>query len=681
VIIMTLLTAMQRFSTIATLRSKLLCMYHAKDYFCVELLGSGQFSDVYKGFHKLNGRPAAVKKMKYLTASEAVQRALTREVQVMRNMNHDRIIKLLDSFQIDTYLYIVMEYSPMGDLENYIKRHNGAFDPAEVSHLMTELALGLRFLRSKSIVHRDMKPANILLFPNQSASKLVLKLCDFTMARELVSGDMAKTLCGSPLYMAPEVLNRQRYTDKADLWSVGVIMYRLLFNRLPFTGVNEWDLRENLNKSEVYLPPEHPISDSTRDLLFGLLQKDPLLRISWDEFFAHDFLEREALSLNGPLSPRQSDADPSALIAELQLRLREYADRMGKASVTIQRLEKEVSESSQREAMIQQQAQADKQTLEKRLSEAEAVIEVLRREQSYLQQELQKQVRQQAVYLSRSGGRSMDPDRMDYSNPGSAISTSVAGSGMGSAMATDDYTTDLLRDEINRIEEIRQRRNRSLSSSSLSGGPSGSSDDNDRMMEDIICDLMSKTKIYDEESKRFQIERFTLQTELTQYRNLFEAAAEESTKNQANYREAKAMENLLRDELREKEQMLREKALLEVQYQEQLQTLEMQLRNAKDEIASYEGLFKQLEQQRMMVAQAQAQAAQAQAMGQMPSHISGVGEYPPKSPQPQPNYAAQQANLRDSQPPRDQQRRGGGLSAFFGLGGGNNPAPASPAKK
>eukprot|EP01122_Echinamoeba_exundans_P009521 TRINITY_DN3399_c0_g1_i1.p1 TRINITY_DN3399_c0_g1~~TRINITY_DN3399_c0_g1_i1.p1 ORF type:complete len:240 (-),score=30.80 TRINITY_DN3399_c0_g1_i1:182-901(-) len=79
VIIMTLLTAMQRFSTIASLRSKLLCMYHAKDYFCVELLGSGQFSDVYKGFHKLNGRPAAVKKMKYLTASEAVQRALTRE--------------------------------------------------------------------------------------------------------------------------------------------------------------------------------------------------------------------------------------------------------------------------------------------------------------------------------------------------------------------------------------------------------------------------------------------------------------------------------------------------------------------------------------------------------------------------------------------------------------------------
>lgn len=668
---MTLMTSMQRFSTIATLRSKLLCMYHAKDYFCVELLGSGQFSDVYKGFHKLNGRPAAVKKMKYLTASEAVQRALTREVQVMRNMNHDRIIKLLDSFQIDTYLFIVMEYSPLGDLENYIKRHNGPFDQAEVSHLMTELALGLRFLRSKSIVHRDLKPANILLFPNQSNSqRLILKLCDFTMARELVSGDMAKTLCGSPLYMAPEVLNRQRYTDKADLWSVGVIMYRLFFNRLPFTGVNEWDLRENLNKTDIFIPSEISISEDAKDLLFGLLQKDPLLRISWDEFFAHDFLERDSLSLNGPLSPRP-DADPSALIAELQLRLKEYADRMGKASMTIQRLEKEVGESAQRESHMQQQAQAEKQTLEKRLNEAEAVIEVLRREQAHLQQELQKQVRQQAIFASRTG-RSMDPDRMDYSQPGSAINGSVAGSGMGSAMNTDpfDNTTDLLREEISRIREVQHRRNRSTSNSSMSG-----SEDNDRMMEDMICDLMSKTQILDEESKRFQIEKFTLQQELTQYRNLFETAAEESNRAQVQYRESKSMENLLRDELREKEQTIRERAVLEIQYQEQLQTLEMQLRNARDEIASYEGLFKQLEQQRMMV-------AQAQNMGQMPAHIAGVGEYPPKSPQPQPNYQGGPAALRDSQPPRDQPPKRSGFGALFGLGGGNNGSPAaSPGKK
>jgi len=109
------------------------------------------------------------KKMKYLNVSETIQKALKREVQVMKNMNSPAIIKLYDSFQIDQFLYIVMEYSPLGDLESQIKKKAKGFDIDEVSHFMTEIAVGLRVLRSKSIMHRDLKPANILLFPDPLA--------------------------------------------------------------------------------------------------------------------------------------------------------------------------------------------------------------------------------------------------------------------------------------------------------------------------------------------------------------------------------------------------------------------------------------------------------------------------------------------------------------------------------
>lgn len=336
------------------------------------------------GYNKHSGNSVALKKMKFTTVSKGLQAALLREASVMSKMANASVVRLYDSFQDDIFLYLVMEYSPLGDLEGYIEKKQGKFDLAEASHIIRELSNGLRFLRSQSIVHRDLKPANILLFNKSAMSQeskdfpsrnadLACKLTDFTMARRLDDGELAKTVCGSPLYMAPEVLNRRNYTDKADLWSVGVILYRLIFNNMPFNGLNEMDLRDNLNHKPVPIPQNDPrLTPELLDLLTGLLQKDPFLRIDWEEFFMHAFLRPPRLgstiltdeSLDLTLSHFGADSLTSDLTSitardavELRTQIRDYENRLQSAQNQVKLLLGELEQSQLRELLKDQQLQ------------------------------------------------------------------------------------------------------------------------------------------------------------------------------------------------------------------------------------------------------------------------------------------------------------------------------------
>lgn len=345
---------------------------------------SNLLASLATGYNKHSGNSVALKKMKFTTVSKGLQAALLREASVMSKMANASVVRLYDSFQDDIFLYLVMEYSPLGDLEGYIEKKQGKFDLAEVSHIVRELSNGLRFLRSQSIVHRDLKPANILLFNKSAISQeskefpsriadLACKLTDFTMARRLDDGELAKTVCGSPLYMAPEVLNRRNYTDKADLWSVGVILYRLIFNNMPFNGLNEMDLRDNLNHKPVPIPQNDPrLTPELLDLLTGLLQKDPFLRIDWEEFFMHAFLRPPRLgstiltdeSLDLTLSQFGADSLTSDLTSitardavELRTQIRDYENRLQNAQDRVKLLLGELEQSQLRELLKDQELQ------------------------------------------------------------------------------------------------------------------------------------------------------------------------------------------------------------------------------------------------------------------------------------------------------------------------------------
>ncbi|KAG0565042.1 hypothetical protein KC19_8G158600 [Ceratodon purpureus] len=165
---------------------------------------------------------------------------------------------------------------------------------------MRQLGAGLQVLRNNNLIHRDLKPQNLLLSTNDDHA--VLKIADFGFARSLMPQGMAETLCGSPLYMAPEILQSKRYDAKADLWSVGAILFQLVTGRPPFSGNNHVQLLQNIIKStEVRFPDAvmaqlHP---DCIDMCRKLLRRDPVERLAFEEFFAHPFM--------GAMRPKAED--------------------------------------------------------------------------------------------------------------------------------------------------------------------------------------------------------------------------------------------------------------------------------------------------------------------------------------------------------------------------------------
>ena len=158
----------------------------------------------------------------------------------------------------------------------------------------------MRFLRSKNLIHRDLKPQNLLLVPASSPNALpTLKVADFGFSRYLPKTSLAETLCGSPLYMAPEILRCQQYGPEVDLWSVGTVLYEMLVGRPPFRAQNHVLLLVKIDKGEDRIAfPENKegvpgISEGLKELCRELLKKDPKDRMTFQKFFAHPCVQEE----------------------------------------------------------------------------------------------------------------------------------------------------------------------------------------------------------------------------------------------------------------------------------------------------------------------------------------------------------------------------------------------------
>eukprot|EP01105_Mastigella_eilhardi_P001941 TRINITY_DN12385_c1_g1_i5.p1 TRINITY_DN12385_c1_g1~~TRINITY_DN12385_c1_g1_i5.p1 ORF type:complete len:448 (+),score=105.94 TRINITY_DN12385_c1_g1_i5:437-1780(+) len=157
---------------------------------------------------------------------------------------------------------------------------------------MRQLAAGLETLYKKNIIHRDLKPQNLLLHKDRRGV-MTLKLADFGFARFVDNQqELLATICGSPLYMAPEVLHNEKYSRKSDLWSVGVILFEMLTGCQPFGGKSQVELYNNQRSTQFVVPPDVKVSDSLHDLLGRLLEFDSENRITWEDFFRHQWLQR-----------------------------------------------------------------------------------------------------------------------------------------------------------------------------------------------------------------------------------------------------------------------------------------------------------------------------------------------------------------------------------------------------
>eukprot|EP00930_Biecheleria_cincta_P018309 TRINITY_DN14305_c0_g1_i1.p1 TRINITY_DN14305_c0_g1~~TRINITY_DN14305_c0_g1_i1.p1 ORF type:complete len:644 (-),score=111.19 TRINITY_DN14305_c0_g1_i1:158-2089(-) len=248
-------------------------------------IGKGSYATVWRGREEGRNEAVAVKVISRQTVTETAQ--LRQEVEVLRKISHPNIVRFRDLKKSAAHFYLVLEYCAGGDLSQFL-RDRGRVPEQTARSFLTQIAAGLFVLHQANVLHRDLKPQNILL--SDTSAEPVLKIADFGFARALQPQDMAATVCGSPLYMAPEILRHEPYDGKADLWSVGAILYELLMGRTPFTGANPMQLLANIEKSPGLSFEGIQLSSQGQDFLRALLVHSPAQRLSSQAFMQHAYV-------------------------------------------------------------------------------------------------------------------------------------------------------------------------------------------------------------------------------------------------------------------------------------------------------------------------------------------------------------------------------------------------------
>lgn len=281
-------------------------------------IGRGSFSRVYLGTDILTDLNVAIKRIEMSSIPEQLKKQIISEIQIVTSLDHPHIVKTYDvAFETngqEEIVFIIMEYCSGGDFDKFLKKESTRMKESKLKHYMFHLMKGLQYLRNNQVIHRDLKPANLLL----SDDNRTLKIADFGFARRLDRDQLTATSCGSPIYMAPEILFNQPYNDKSDLWSVGIIVYQSLYGAMPFTASSHYELIDVLKKGNIVYPRNVQISAEGLDLLSRLLRKDYRDRMSWDEFFSHPWW-RSQTSIPSLPSFIQRETEIDELEKEFQL--------------------------------------------------------------------------------------------------------------------------------------------------------------------------------------------------------------------------------------------------------------------------------------------------------------------------------------------------------------------------
>ncbi|XP_023672017.1 serine/threonine-protein kinase 36 isoform X2 [Paramormyrops kingsleyae] len=270
-----------------------------ESYHVLEMIGEGSFGRVYKGRKKFSGQVVALKFIPKVGRSEKELRSLKREIDIMRDLRHPNVILLLDSFETEREVVVVTEHAE-GEMFQILE-DDGSLPESQVRVIACQLVSALYYLHSHRILHRDMKPQNILLGKGGR-----VKLCDFGFARAMSMSTLVLTsIKGTPLYMSPELVEEKPYDHTADLWSLGCILYELHTGAPPFYTNSIFQLVQLIIRDPVKWPES--MSPDCMSFLKGLLTKDPQKRLSWPDLLEHPFVADGVLD-SGPLPSRMGQA-------------------------------------------------------------------------------------------------------------------------------------------------------------------------------------------------------------------------------------------------------------------------------------------------------------------------------------------------------------------------------------
>lgn len=253
-------------------------------------LGTGGFAVVRKCKRREDGAVYALKVINKKNLDKDDLVILDSEVAIMRVLNHPNIVRLYDVFDSRSKLCLVLDLLAGGELFDRIIE-KGSFTENDASRSMKEMVEALNYLHLKKIVHRDLKPEN-LLFESKSDTAAI-KLIDFGLAGSCADHPL-KTPCGTPNYVAPEILRRQPYDTQADMWSAGVILYIILCGFPPFYDENDdlGRLYKKIKRADYDMPSPYwdKISPDAKDLVKSLLVADPKRRLTAEKVLQHRWI-------------------------------------------------------------------------------------------------------------------------------------------------------------------------------------------------------------------------------------------------------------------------------------------------------------------------------------------------------------------------------------------------------
>lgn len=252
----------------------------------VKRLGVGSFGEAWLVKRTADNAKLVAKLMDLSAMSAKDFKYVEGEIQCLASCNHFAIVKYYEDFTEDNMMLIIMEFADAGDLNMQIKSRAADnlryFEEHEVGYTFVQLAMALDHVHRRKMLHRDIKGANVLLM-----SSGLIKLGDFGFSHkyeETVSGAVATTFCGTPYYLAPELWKRQKYSKKADVWALGILLYEMMALKRPFVGQGMRALMDSVMAGDIPPLPDK-FNNNLKEIVHAILVPDPNKRPSMAELF------------------------------------------------------------------------------------------------------------------------------------------------------------------------------------------------------------------------------------------------------------------------------------------------------------------------------------------------------------------------------------------------------------